>query len=170
MKNAWHALRFHTLDHKAARLYSIVYDCLYVPSKSPQGEIEVAIFRFVINTNSSPGQQYRDCLVSVRFFSRASSIPGLIMPFNYAKVSSESSSNDDSLEQQQTYPGHDQRGRCTNMLDRIAFLRWPFTVLLLLVILVCELSILHRQPKTLEIGGELNGLIPTCKYLSHSTP
>ncbi|EAT76501.2 hypothetical protein SNOG_16129 [Parastagonospora nodorum SN15] len=39
-------------------------------------------------------------------------------------------------------------------------LRWPAALFILIVILTCELSILRRQPPSLPIGGEINGLVP----------
>ena len=45
-------------------------------------------------------------------------------------------------------------------------LRWPTAFFLLSIILIFQMSILHKQPVSLPIGGELNGLVPHCKLLT----
>ncbi|KAF1847750.1 uncharacterized protein K460DRAFT_275988 [Cucurbitaria berberidis CBS 394.84] len=80
-------------------------------------------------------------------------------PFNYAKVNSEND-HDESLEQQQTYRGLDRLAIWLKTVEKFQFLRWPLTLFLLLVILICELSILHKQPSSLQLGEELNRLVP----------
>jgi hypothetical protein len=89
------------------------------------------------------------------------------MPFNYAKINRESTEHsEESLMQAQI---HIERGRSTmwtKTLDKVTVLRWPMAFLLLSAILVCEMSILHKQPTTQPIGGELNGLVPHCKLMA----
>ncbi|KAF1835600.1 hypothetical protein BDW02DRAFT_597222 [Decorospora gaudefroyi] len=80
-------------------------------------------------------------------------------PFNYAKVSSESS-HEDSLEQQQTHPEPGRLAGWYKAIEKFQFLRWPVTFFLLSVILFCELSILHKQPTSLQLGDEINHIVP----------
>lgn len=90
-------------------------------------------------------------------------------PYNYAKVSGESS-NDDLLEQQHSHPGLGRLATWYKAVEKFQFLRWPLTFFFLLVILVCEISILHKQPNSLQLGEELNGLVPRCKLPAARTP
>lgn len=85
------------------------------------------------------------------------------MPFNYAKVSSDSS-QEASLEKQDTHPGPGRSATWAKAVDGFRFLRWPAAFVLLVAILVCELSILHKQPSSFQLGTELNNLVPVCKY------
>jgi hypothetical protein len=82
------------------------------------------------------------------------------MPFKYGKVSDESSA-DDVL---QTYPGPGRITLWSRMCDIALKLRWPSTFFLLLVILAAQVQILHRQPPTILVGGEINGIVPNCKF------
>ncbi|KAH7091928.1 hypothetical protein FB567DRAFT_226804 [Paraphoma chrysanthemicola] len=82
------------------------------------------------------------------------------MPWHYAKIDSGNVGHSDGmLEQQQK---HTERGRSKWLatLDRFGIVRWPLVLLFLFAILMCEISILQRQPKSLQIGGEINGLVP----------
>lgn len=81
------------------------------------------------------------------------------MPFNYGKVSSEGS--DDEA---QTHPGPGRVTFWTRVCGIGRHLRWPATFLLLLTILAAEVQVLHRQPASLKIGDEINGIVPTCKH------
>jgi hypothetical protein len=81
------------------------------------------------------------------------------MPFGYAKVEN----SDDSLGGQSSHAERGRRTWWTTTLDRFAVLRWPVTLFLLLAVLVCEISILRKQPPSLPIGGEVNGIVPHCK-------
>jgi hypothetical protein len=87
-----------------------------------------------------------------------------MLSFNYAKVSHESS-QDDSLEQQGTHPGLGRGARWYRSIEGFQFLRWPLAFFLLSMILICEISILHKQPTSLQLGGEINELVPSC--MSH---
>jgi hypothetical protein len=82
-------------------------------------------------------------------------------PFSYAKVSNESS-QDDSLGQQETHPGPGRGAWWYRVIEKFQFLRWPVTLFILIMILFCEISILHKQPSSLGLGDEINGLVPTC--------
>ncbi|KAF1349382.1 hypothetical protein EJ07DRAFT_140339 [Lizonia empirigonia] len=86
------------------------------------------------------------------------------MPFNYGKVSSEGS--DDEA---QTHPGPGRVTFWTRVCGLGRHLRWPATFLLLLTILAAEVQVLHRQPASLEIGDEINGIkkfLPDERYSS----
>jgi hypothetical protein len=84
------------------------------------------------------------------------------MLFNYGKVGSESSTDDE----QQTHPGSGRNTFWTRTCDMARWLRWPSTFFLLCVVLAAEISILQKQPASLAIGGEINGIVPTCKSLN----
>ncbi|KAF9692899.1 hypothetical protein EKO04_009006 [Ascochyta lentis] len=78
------------------------------------------------------------------------------MHFKYGKVGSESPTEDEQ-------PSHSGPGRVTfwtRICDITKWLRWPSTFFLLSLILAAEISILHKQPATLSIGSEINGIVP----------
>jgi hypothetical protein len=81
------------------------------------------------------------------------------MPFNYGKVGSESSTDDE----QQMHPGPGRVTFWTRICDTTRWLRWPFAFFFLIIILIAEISILNRQPVSLPIGAEINGIVPHCK-------
>jgi hypothetical protein len=86
------------------------------------------------------------------------------MPVTYAKISSESAEHsEDSLFQAQTHTERELPTTGMEIFDKITVLRWPATFFLLFAILVCGISILHKQPTSQSIGGEVNGLVPHCK-------
>lgn len=119
-----------------------------------------------VTTNSSHSQT--PSRFELRFLKAAATCPtqGLprfvMSPFSYAKVSSKSS-QDQSLEQQETHPGPNQTSKWRKTVKMFRALRWPLSCFLLSSILVCEVSILHAQPASLQIGGDINGLVPTCE-------
>ncbi|CAA9961562.1 DUF3328 domain containing protein [Pyrenophora teres f. maculata] len=80
-------------------------------------------------------------------------------PFNYTKVSSDSSQLE-SLDQQPSRKNLDEVSGWRKTVDSVQFLRWPVTFFLLTVILICELSIFHQQSTPLKLGSEVNGLLP----------
>lgn len=80
------------------------------------------------------------------------------LPFRYGKVSNESSADDES----QTHPGPGRVTFWSRMCGVALKLRWPSTFFLLLVILAAQVQILHRQPTTMPVGGEINGIVPNC--------
>lgn len=83
-------------------------------------------------------------------------------PARYAKLD-DASFDDESLEQQHQRPKSVYATACSRVLGKIAFLRWPTVFILLFGILICELSVLHRQPPSLQLGGEINDLVPNCQ-------
>jgi hypothetical protein len=84
------------------------------------------------------------------------------MSFHYGKVSGESS--DDTLEGQQIRrdPSHPSIWNEFCTVGR--WICWPVTFLLLLAILGCEISLMYSRPSSQEIGGEINQIVPGCKY------
>ncbi|OAL49065.1 hypothetical protein IQ07DRAFT_512276 [Pyrenochaeta sp. DS3sAY3a] len=80
-------------------------------------------------------------------------------PARYAKLD-DASFDDESLEQQHQRPKPGCATACTRILSKIDFLRWPAVFMLLFGILICELSVLHRQPPSLQLSGEINDLVP----------
>ncbi|KAH7402952.1 hypothetical protein BKA66DRAFT_578427 [Pyrenochaeta sp. MPI-SDFR-AT-0127] len=80
-------------------------------------------------------------------------------PYNYSKVGGESCTEELS-EYKQKNSEPDRFASWSKAGEKFQFLRWPVTMCLLFSILVCELSILHKQPSSLQLGGELNALIP----------
>ena len=86
------------------------------------------------------------------------------MSFRYGKVNNESSTDDES----QTHSGPSGTSLWTRVCDVTLKLRWPSTFFLLLVILAAQVQILHRQPAFLPVGGEINGLVPTCTHWHQS--
>jgi cell division protein FtsL len=85
------------------------------------------------------------------------------MTFNYAKLDGDSvGHSEDALEQQQSHAERGQTKGWAAAFDRFSIVRWPIALLLLSATLICEISILHKQPKSLQIGAELNGLVPQC--------
>ncbi|KAF1924090.1 uncharacterized protein M421DRAFT_95647 [Didymella exigua CBS 183.55] len=78
------------------------------------------------------------------------------MAFRYGKVGNESSTDDES----QIRPGPSHVTFWSRVYCIALKLRWPSTSLLLLVILAAQVQILHRQPTSLPVGGEINGLVP----------
>ncbi|KNG45794.1 hypothetical protein DDE82_006856 [Stemphylium lycopersici] len=77
-------------------------------------------------------------------------------PFHYAKVHNENSI-DDAVEREYN---HTSSKRWHRTVDKFQFLRWSVAFFLLAAILTCELSILHNRPSALQLGGEMNGIIP----------
>ncbi|KAJ4341738.1 hypothetical protein N0V95_007130 [Ascochyta clinopodiicola] len=75
------------------------------------------------------------------------------MHFGYGKVGSESSDDDQQ-------PEFSRVTFWTRICDTIRWLRWPSTFFLLFLILTAEISILRRQPATLSVGSEINGIVP----------
>ena len=82
--------------------------------------------------------------------------------FSYTKVSSDSSQLA-SLEQQSPSRNVDCACGWRKATDSVQCLRWPVALFLLIVILICELLILRGQHTPLELGGEVNDLVPKCK-------
>lgn len=85
--------------------------------------------------------------------------------FQYGKVSNESSTDDES----QANPGPGRITFWTRVCDIALKLRWPSTFALLLVILAAQVQMLHRQPISIPIGGEINGLVPICTHCHATT-
>jgi hypothetical protein len=87
------------------------------------------------------------------------------MPFHYAKIDAVGvAQNEDTLEQQES---HAERGRSTmwtKAMDKVKTFRWAAVLILLFATLACEISILRKQRTALAIGGEVNGLVPPCKF------
>lgn len=86
------------------------------------------------------------------------------MPFTYGKVGSESSTDEEQ------HPGPDRNTLWSRSCKITSKLRWPTTFFFLIIILAAQIQILHRQPSSHPIGGEINGLVPTCKSQSHFPP
>lgn len=80
------------------------------------------------------------------------------IPFKYGKVSNKSSIDNEA----QTHPGPCRVTLWSRMCDIMLKLRWASTFFLLLVILAAQVQILHRQPTTMPVGGEINGIVPSC--------
>lgn len=88
---------------------------------------------------------------------------GFTMPFPYSNIRTESAEQDH--DDTETAPIGDEPRRSTfwtRLFNKIRALKWPMTFLLLFSILLCELSVLRRQPPILPIGAEINGLVPHC--------
>jgi hypothetical protein len=86
------------------------------------------------------------------------------MTFGYAKVDDDSRDHDEhNLDEHQARLIRGRSTIWTKTLAKFKMLRWPVTVFMLVTILTCELSILRKQPPSLPIGGEINGLVPHCK-------
>ncbi|KAF1918579.1 hypothetical protein BDU57DRAFT_203922 [Ampelomyces quisqualis] len=87
------------------------------------------------------------------------------MPFNYAKVDFEGAEHrQSSIEPVHT---HAERGRSTmwsKIFDSLRLMRWLAAFFLLSALLICQISILRRQPISYPIGSEMNGLVP---HFSH---
>ncbi|KAH9866003.1 hypothetical protein J1614_008567 [Plenodomus biglobosus] len=79
--------------------------------------------------------------------------------FNYSKVSGESS-GDASLVDPDTHQKPLQPGAWSRTSKIVRSSRWPCILVLLLLILLGELSIINRQPASVQLGGELNSLLP----------
>jgi hypothetical protein len=84
------------------------------------------------------------------------------MAFHYGKVSSESS--DDTLEGQQIRRDPSYSSIWIRICTAGRWICWPVTFLLLLTVLGCELSLMYSRPSSQEIGGEINQIVPGCKY------
>ncbi|KAG9204307.1 hypothetical protein G6514_001381 [Epicoccum nigrum] len=76
------------------------------------------------------------------------------MPFKYGKVQSDSSIEDEQ------HPGPGRITFWSRMCDITRKFQWPSLYLLLLVVLAAQIQILHRQPASMPIGSETNGLVP----------
>lgn len=85
------------------------------------------------------------------------------MPFPYSKVVPESAEHDDSDTESAPFEENFRSSTFwTRLLSKIKALKWTVVFLLLCANLLCELSVLRRQPSILPIGAELNGLVPRC--------
>jgi hypothetical protein len=81
------------------------------------------------------------------------------MSFNYNKIDNDDSPDDG----QQTHSGHNWKTIGIRACSTTSWFRWSCAFILHLAILAAELSILHRQPASLTVGSEINGLVPRCK-------
>jgi hypothetical protein len=124
-------------------------------------KIAACIYNLVRNTRNSPlteaGQLGHAFDLFFLFDQKRDN-----MAFHYGKVSSESS--DDTLEGQQIRldPSHPSIWNRIFTVGR--WICWPATFFLLLTILGCELSLMYSRPSSQEIGGEINQIVPGCKY------
>jgi hypothetical protein len=84
------------------------------------------------------------------------------MAFHYGKVSSESSDDTPEGQQIRRDPSHPSVWNRFCTVGR--WTCWSITPLLLLTILGCEMSLMYSRPSSQEIGGEINQIVPGCKY------
>lgn len=77
---------------------------------------------------------------------------------------SDTSFEENGFEFQRERPASDRLGSWMKVVKKISFLRWPVAFFLLIVILICQLKLLHNPIDTLKVGGEINKLVPNCEF------